>query len=120
MWCVFSPLISRDPGRCSELDKDVIVKLFRITHGLAWQTMTAYLEYRGVELQQITPRSVIKAAFDIGIISDRKVWIDIYKNRTVMSRTYKKENLEKSIKLIFNEYGKALENLYDFMKVQGE
>ncbi|MCH7916978.1 MAG: hypothetical protein IIC50_03210 [Planctomycetes bacterium] len=39
------------------------------------------MDYTGIVLEQITPRAVIKAAFNAKIIADGQAWIDLLSHK---------------------------------------
>ncbi|RWX44598.1 nucleotidyltransferase substrate binding protein, HI0074 family [Candidatus Electrothrix aarhusensis] len=54
---------------------------------LAWKTLKDYLESEGVVFDQITPRAVIRRAFEAGIIKQGEIWQNALDARNRMSRT---------------------------------
>ncbi len=52
----------------NQLEKEGVIQRFEYTVELAWKTLKDYLESENVVLEQITPRAVIRRAFEAGII----------------------------------------------------
>ena len=76
-----SALEERGIDEFSDLELEGLIQRFEYTFELAWKTLKDYLEHRGVALAQITPASVIKAAFAAKVIEDGQAWIDMLKHR---------------------------------------
>ena len=107
-----------DLDELSDLEKEGIVQRFEYTFELAWKTLKDYLEYTGIVLEQLTPRSVIKQAFASKIIADGQAWIDMLEQRNLMAHTYSKKNFETAIKLISESYFEAIAQVFKMLKTQ--
>ena len=55
--------LERGPDVLNDLEKEGTVRRFEYTVELAWKSLKDYLEFSGVELASVTPKSVMKAAF---------------------------------------------------------
>lgn len=82
---------------------------------LAWKTMKDYLEAQNLVLEQITPRSVIKAAFAAKLIEQGEVWMEALDARNKLSHTYDCKLFETVITNIQDRYLAALGNLYQHL-----
>lgn len=51
----------------SQLETEGVIQRFEYTMELAWKTLKDYLESENVVLDQITPRTVIRRAFEAGV-----------------------------------------------------
>lgn len=56
-------LEAKELSEYSDLEKEGIAQRYEYTFELAWKVLKDYLLYSGINLEQITPRSVIKEAF---------------------------------------------------------
>jgi nucleotidyltransferase substrate binding protein (TIGR01987 family) len=63
-------------------------------------------------LAQITPASVIKAAFTAKVIEDGQGWIDMLKHRNLMSHTYDFAKFQDAVAAIRSRYLSALNQVY--------
>jgi len=72
----------------SELEKEGLVQRFEYTFELAWKTIKDYLQFSGVDLTEITPRRVLKAAFTANIIANGEIWIEMLGVRNKLSYVY--------------------------------
>jgi nucleotidyltransferase substrate binding protein (TIGR01987 family) len=99
----------------SQLEKEGLIQRFEYSTELAWKTLRDYLECEGLVLEQITPRTVIRSAFEAGIISQGETWQKALDARNLMSHTYDLKVFEQVIADIRSSYLSAFEELYDFL-----
>ena len=69
----------------NELEQEGVIQRFEYTFELAWKTLKDYLEYHGVVLDEVAPRTVIRNAYQAKLISDGERWIDMLTDRNRMS-----------------------------------
>ena len=74
--------------------------------------MKDYLESQNVVFDQITPRAVIRRAFEAGIIKEGETWQRALDARNKMSHTYNFETFGKVIADIRRHYLAVLDDLY--------
>lgn len=90
-----------------------IIRFFEMSFELAWKTTKDFLNNEG--FQEInSPRSVIKNAFQLGIIEDGENWMKCLESRNKMTLIYDEEtsvSIENSIR---NTYVKLLSDLVAF------
>lgn len=110
--------LGKTTDQFSNLEKEGIVQRFEYTFELAWKTLKDYLEYTGTQLQQITPREVIKEAFAAKIIRDGETWIKMLEHRNMMSHTYSQATFEKAVKAINIIYLPAIRQLFELLKTK--
>ena len=72
----------------SDLEREGVVQRFEYTFELAWNTLKDRMEYDGLILPSVTPRAVIRQAFQAKLIADGDVWIDMLNDRNLMSHRY--------------------------------
>ncbi len=86
-------LESKELSEYSDLEKEGgIAQRYEYTFELAWKVLKDYLVYSGINLEQVTPRVVIKEAFAAKIIDDGQAWLDMLEYRNLLSHTYDKKN----------------------------
>ena len=69
-----------------------LVQRFEYTLELAWKTLKDRLESDGAKIKPIvTPRNVIRAAYESGLIDDGRAWMDMLEDRNRMSHEYDRE-----------------------------
>ena len=99
----------------SQLEQEGVIQRFEYTMELAWKTMKDYLESQNVVFDQITPRAVIRKAFEAGIIQEGEVWQNALDARNKMSHTYNFETFRGVIEDIRQHYLAVLDAFYFFL-----
>lgn len=98
-----------------QLEREGLIQRFEYTWELAWKTLRDYLDFQGVILDSVTPRSVIRAAFAANIISRGDKWMEALDARNKMSHTYNFSVFEEVIVEIQTHYLSLLDELYEFL-----
>lgn len=96
----------------NELEREGVIQRFEYTFELSWNVLKDRLEYDGVNIASVTPRQVIREAFQARLIEDCETWIDMLTDRNLMSHTYDFERLEAVVRNIHSRYLAILEALY--------
>ena len=99
----------------TQLAKEGVTRRFARVVELAWKTLKDYLESENVVLEPVTPRTVIRRAFEAGIIEQGDAWQKALDARNRMSQTYNLETFERVIADIRTSYLAAFEELYLFL-----
>lgn len=99
----------------TQLAKEGVVRRFVRVMELAWKTLKDYLENENMVLEPVTPRTVIRRAFETGIIEHGEAWQKALDARNRMSHTYNLETFERVIADIRTSYLAAFEELYLFL-----
>ena len=102
----------------SELEREGVIQRFEYTFELAWNTLKDRLEHDGVILTTVTPRNVIREAFQAKLIEDGETWIDMLTDRNLMSHTYDSAKFELVIRSIICRYLPILEEMYSRLSVE--
>ncbi len=102
----------------TQLEKEGVIQRFEYTMELAWKTMKDFLESEGVVLEPITPRTVIRRAFEAGIIQRGDAWQTALDARNSMSHTYNFAVFEQVIADIRSTYLAAFDELYEYLMVR--
>ncbi len=96
----------------SQLEKEGIIQRFEFTLELAWKTLKDKMEDDGLILDKISPKVVIKEAFQAKYVTNIDSWLKMIGDRNLMSHTYDFEVFEAIIPTIISEYTTTLEELY--------
>ncbi len=96
----------------NQLEREGVIQRFEFTFELSWNLLKDKLEYDGVILPTITPRAVIRQAFQAKLIDDCETWLDMLTDRNTMSHTYDFEKFEAVILRIHTRYLAILDALY--------
>ena len=97
-----------------ELEQAGLIKTFEFSFELAWKTLKDLLEIEGYS--EVTPREVIKRAFQSGYIRNGETWLDILEKRNLMVHTYDEAKALEVIALIKVQYFPELEATYSILK----
>jgi len=97
-------------GELSDLEKEGMIQRFEYTHELAWLTIKDYYEYQG-ETNIQGSKDAIKIAFNRGLISNGKVWIEMIDSRQLTVHTYNEDTAEKVVAKIVYEYSDLFNEL---------
>ena len=96
----------------NELEQEGVIQRFEYTFELAWNTLKDRLEHDGIVLDPVTPRAVIRRAFQAKLISQGEQWIDMLVDRNRMSHTYDSSTFDTIIKAIEETYLDRLDELH--------
>jgi len=99
-----------DKGELSELEMQGLVKAFEYTYELAWTTMKDFLEYRG-QVDIYGSRDAIRMAFQLGLVADGGLWMDMLNSRNKTSHTYNEETAQEICRAVTEEYFPAFYQL---------
>ena len=103
-----------EPGveALNQLESEGVIRRFGYTFESAWNTLKDRLEYDGIVLHTVTPRSVIRQALQSGLIENGETWLDMLTDRNLMSHTYSDASFEAVARHIHDRYLALLNDLY--------
>lgn len=107
--------LDRGVETLSRLEKEGMVQRFEVALELGWKTLKDYLEYTGIVISPVTPRTVIKEANAAQVLPDAQVWIDMLDHRNVLSHTYDAVAFDKAVEAIRDRYQPAIECLAEWL-----
>ncbi len=81
----------------SQLEKEGVIQRFEYTMELSWKVMKDYLESENVVFEQVTPRTVIRKAFEAKLVKNGDLWMEMLDARNSMSHKYELEEFEELI-----------------------
>ena len=96
----------------SDLEREGVVQRFEYTFELAWNTLKDRMEYDGLILPSVTPRAVIRQAFQAKLIADGDVWIDMLNDRNLMSHRYDFATFRRVVKDVERRYLPILADMH--------
>ena len=102
----------------SQLEREGVIQRFEYTWELAWKTVSDYLAYQGVAVSPVTPRAVLKAGFEAGVIERGDEWMAALDARNKMSHTYNFEVFEEVIEQIRHRFLALFDALYEKMMAE--
>lgn len=95
-----------DPN--NTLYRDALIQRFEFTFELAWKTIAAVLTEQGIKLTILSPKAVIKEAYNAGYITDEEIWLRLLEDRNLMSHTYDEATAAEIAANVCRYYSKEL------------
>ncbi|MCI5178129.1 MAG: nucleotidyltransferase [Candidatus Electrothrix sp. AS4_5] len=105
-----------DKGEFSELEEQGLIKSFEYTYELAWNTLKDFLEFQG-HSDIFGSRDALRKAFQVGIIEDGEVWMDMIKSRNRTSHTYNEETAKEISSTVVSIYYNAFQKMNDRLDI---
>ena len=105
--------LNQDPEALSDLEREGVIQRFEYTFELAWKTLKDRLEHDGVTLATVTPRAVIREAFQAKLIDDGETGTDMLADRNKVSHTYDVGTFLETVRNIHRRYLAVLGGLHD-------
>lgn len=90
-------------GKLNELEEQGLIQSFEYTHELAWNTLKDFLESRGNK-EIFGSKDTTKKSFQLNLIGNGEVWMDMIQNRNETSHTYNDEVSKRIAKNITERY----------------
>ena len=87
----------------SEIFKEGIIQRFEYTHELAWNVMKDYAGYQGIK-DVGGSRDATREAFQMGLIKNGEVWMDMIISRNKTTHTYEEDTANEIYNKIINDY----------------
>ena len=100
----------------SELEEQDLIKSFEYTYELAWNTVKDFLELQG-HSDIFGSRDAFRKAFQLGIIEDGAVWMDMIQSRNRTTHTYNEETANEISRTVISVYFDAFKKLHE--KLEG-
>lgn len=104
--------MDNDMAQMSQLEKEGIIQRFEYTFELAWKVLKDKMEDDGVVLDKISPKAVVRQAYQAKYIHDADVWLKMMGDRNLMSHTYDFAKFEVVIQAIADDYLPLLDTWY--------
>ncbi len=90
-----------------------LIQSFEIIFELGWKCLKDYLESKDIE--EHTPRDVIKASFNANILPTAQIWIDMAKDRNASTHEYNEEKVGLIIEKIGTVYFEELSRFHSWL-----
>ena len=100
-----------------EMIKEGLIQRFEYTHELAWNVMKDFAIYQG-NTNVGGSRDATREAFQLQLISDGKIWMDMIGSQNKTSHTYNEETADEIYSKILNEYYPAFLEFQKNMEVK--
>lgn len=82
-----------DQGELNELEQQGLIQAFEYTHELAYKLLKSFLDSRGIQ-DIYGSKDTTRSAFNLALIEDGEIWMDMIKDRNRTSHTYNQEVAE--------------------------
>ncbi|MCK6605065.1 MAG: nucleotidyltransferase substrate binding protein [Ignavibacteriaceae bacterium] len=102
----------KDKSNPDVVDNAAIIHFFEITFELSWKLLKDYLTDEGFS-DINSPREAIKKAFEYGLISDGRVWMNALETRNLTVHTYDESKAEETAENIRTKYFAMFIELYE-------
>lgn len=86
-----------------EMIKEGLIQRFEYTHELAWNVMKDYATFQG-NANVGGSRDATREAFQLKLVSDGTIWMDMIGSRNKTSHTYNEEITDEIYSKIMNDY----------------
>jgi nucleotidyltransferase substrate binding protein (TIGR01987 family) len=87
----------------NELEEQGLIQSFEYNHELAWNTLKDFLTDQGFA-DLFGSKNVSRKAFEVELVDDGQVWLDMIKSRNLSSHTYNEEITRKIVTAIIDNY----------------
>jgi nucleotidyltransferase substrate binding protein (TIGR01987 family) len=94
----------------NELEELGLIHSFEYNHELAWNTQKDFLQDQGFT-GLFCVKDVAKKAFEVGLIKNGELWLDMIKNRNLASHTYNDAITRQVVDAIVHQYFAELSEL---------
>jgi nucleotidyltransferase substrate binding protein (TIGR01987 family) len=98
----------------AELKQDAVIKRFEFTYELLWKLLKRIAEQE--KLEAFSPKSAFQAAFQLGLIENEELFIDIIDARNKTSHIYSKMTAEEIYDFICDRVITAFDNVNQKIK----
>jgi nucleotidyltransferase substrate binding protein (TIGR01987 family) len=87
----------------SRIEKQGLIQAFEFTHELSWKVLKDFIENRGNE-KIYGSKDAVKIGFNLELIKNGQVWMDMIKSRNLTSHTYDENIANQVVSDIVNIY----------------
>jgi nucleotidyltransferase substrate binding protein (TIGR01987 family) len=94
----------------NDLEKQGLIQSFEYTHELSWQTLADFIKNKG-NIEIFGSKDATREAFNLGLISNGEVWMDMIISRNMTSHTYNEETTIKIVSAIKDDYYQEFQKL---------
>ena len=87
----------------TELELQGVIQAFEVSQELSWKVLKDFLEEQG-KTDLFGNKNAVKEAFNVGLISNGDVWLDMIKSRNLTSHIYDEKEILVVLEVILNDY----------------
>lgn len=104
--------VEMDFEKMDNMQKESFVQRFEFTFELAWKTLKDVMEYDGIIFETVSPKHVIRDAFQYKYINNIEIWLKMVDDRNLMSHTYNYATFETVLLEIKKSYYNVLDEFF--------
>ena len=101
----------------NELERQGLIKAFEFTYELAWTTLKDYLIDMGYT-ELMGSKDTFRQAFQLGLISDGEIWMEMVKSRNLTSHAYNQDTAESIEEDVITTYYPLIKQLLDNLETK--
>lgn len=109
--------------KLSDLEEEGLIQRFEYTHELAWKVMKDYLINQG-STTIMGSKNATRESFQIGLITEGGIWMDMIEMRNITSHTYLKELaqmvVEKVKTIYLSKFKEFEQKMMSLLELEGE
>ena len=102
-------------GELNELEQQGLIQAFEYTHELAWNVLRDYLRSQGHSTIHGS-RDATREAFNLELIHDGEIWMDMIQDRNRTSHTYNQATADMIMDNIVKRYFISFKKLRETMQ----
>ncbi len=84
--------------------RDSLIKRFEFSYETCWKVLKEYLAEEGIVPESYSPRAVFKSSYQIGIINDEQLWLNMIKDRNISTHEYNQDKITELAEKIVKDY----------------
>ena len=96
-----------DTDNGTEKDRGAIINAYQYTFELWWKTLQKYLQQKEI-IEELGPSSTIRTAIQYEFIEDKQEYMDLLRDRNLITHTYKEDTANYIYQRIKDIYVKLL------------
>ena len=100
----------------NELERQGLIKAFEFTYELAWTTLKDYLVEMGYT-ELIGSKDTFRQAFQIGLISEGEIWMEMVKSRNLTFHTFNQTTAESIEEDVISTYFPLIKQLLNKLEM---
>jgi len=87
----------------TDLELQGVIQAFEVSQELSWKVMKDFLEDQG-RTDLFGSKNAVREAFNVGLISNGDVWLEMIKSRNLTSHIYDQKEILAILEIIFSSY----------------
>jgi nucleotidyltransferase substrate binding protein (TIGR01987 family) len=99
----------------TQLEQQGLIQAFEYTYELAWKTLKDFLESRG-EQDLYGSKDATRRAFQVGLIANGSIWMEMIESRNLTSHTYNEETAAAIASSVIESYATEFASFQEKME----